>query len=387
MEIRPLDARDPAAMAAWHATYHAAHVYGLAHPSPWMLEEMRAEFLGERTGERTEPFAGYVDGRLVTAGVVELPQLDNRTVARVDVATHPQARRRGHGTAMLEHLTDGRGRAGPRPAERRGGLGPRRARRRRRHPGRGVPDPARLRALPRRREADPGPAGRRHRAGRPGAADRGGARGLHAAALRGAGARGPPRRLRGAGRVAGRPRRRPATSTSSRRSSTPPGSGPTSGSSRRPAARKYTTVAIAPDGEVVAYSELAVPTYDPERVYQWGTLVRREHRGHRLGLATKVHNLRRFQDAGDRPHDGPHLERRGQPPHDRGQRDARLPPGRPARGVPEAALSDDRRDPPAAGTRRAGSRLHTEGGCAAPHARAELLWSLAPAPSSLGAGR
>ena len=47
---------------------------------------------------------------------------------------------------------------------------------------------------------------------------------------------------------------------------------------------------------MVAYSELVVPTYDPERVYQWGTLVRREHRGHRLGLATKVHNLRRFQE-------------------------------------------------------------------------------------------
>ena len=36
---------------------------------------------------------------------------------------------------------------------------------------------------------------------------------------------------------------------------------------------KYTTVAIAPDGELVAYSELVVPSYDPEHVYQWGTLV------------------------------------------------------------------------------------------------------------------
>ena len=59
---------------------------------------------------------------------------------------------------------------------------------------------------------------------------------------------------------------------------------------------KYTTVAMAPDGSLVAYSELAVPTYDPEHAYQWGTLVRPGHRGHRLGLATKVHNLRRFQE-------------------------------------------------------------------------------------------
>ena len=58
---------------------------------------------------------------------------------------------------------------------------------------------------------------------------------------------------------------------------------------------KYTTVAVAPDGALVAYSELVVPSYDPGHVYQWGTLVRPAHRGHRLGLATKVHNLRRFQ--------------------------------------------------------------------------------------------
>ncbi len=60
---------------------------------------------------------------------------------------------------------------------------------------------------------------------------------------------------------------------------------------------KYTTVAVAPDGSLAAYSELVVPTYDPEHVYQWGTLVRPEHRGHRLGMATKVHNLRCFQAA------------------------------------------------------------------------------------------
>jgi GNAT superfamily N-acetyltransferase len=105
LQIRRLDATDPDAMAAWHATYHAAYVLGQDHASPWMLEEMRADFLGERAGERIEPFGGYVDERPVVTGVIELPQMDNRHIASVDVAVHPEFRRRGAGTAMLEHLT------------------------------------------------------------------------------------------------------------------------------------------------------------------------------------------------------------------------------------------------------------------------------------------
>ena len=58
---------------------------------------------------------------------------------------------------------------------------------------------------------------------------------------------------------------------------------------------RYTTVAQAADGECVAYTELVVPVHDPGRVYQWGTLVAPGHRGHRLGLAVKVHNLRWLQ--------------------------------------------------------------------------------------------
>lgn len=62
---------------------------------------------------------------------------------------------------------------------------------------------------------------------------------------------------------------------------------------------KYNTVALSASGEVVAYSDLATTVHDPHRAYQWGTLVQREHRGHRLGVAVKVANLRLLQR--DRP--------------------------------------------------------------------------------------
>jgi GNAT superfamily N-acetyltransferase len=56
------------------------------------------------------------------------------------------------------------------------------------------------------------------------------------------------------------------------------------------------TVAVGPDGEVVAYSTLGTSSDDVENVFQWGTLVHRDHRGHRLGMAVKARNLRVLQD-------------------------------------------------------------------------------------------
>jgi GNAT superfamily N-acetyltransferase len=62
---------------------------------------------------------------------------------------------------------------------------------------------------------------------------------------------------------------------------------------------RYETVALTPDREVVAQSTLAVPLAESTAVFQWGTFVHREHRGHRLGLATKAVNLRAVQAARD----------------------------------------------------------------------------------------
>ena len=62
---------------------------------------------------------------------------------------------------------------------------------------------------------------------------------------------------------------------------------------RRQGRRRLTTVAIEEaTGEVVAYTDLVLPSGAPTKAWQWGTLVDRAHRGHRLGMAVKVANLR-----------------------------------------------------------------------------------------------
>ena len=67
---------------------------------------------------------------------------------------------------------------------------------------------------------------------------------------------------------------------------------------RRQGRRRLTTVAIEEaTGEVVAYTDLVLPSGAPTKAWQWGTLVDRAHRGHRLGMAVKVANLRALQQA------------------------------------------------------------------------------------------
>ncbi len=294
MQVLPLDVADPDALAAWHAAHHEAHVVGQHYPTPWLLEEMRAEFLGTRAGERIEPFGGYVDGRCVVTGFVELPQMDNLTTARVDVATPPGERRRGFGTAMLERLTeravahgrelldaeahwpydgpaDGSGSPGSDFLTARGfrfSLGDVKRR---------LPLPVateRLEALA--EQVAPYHRGYVLRAWSGPVPDDvvdafgeligslvteapTGDKQLEPEVFDATRIRDDERLLAAAGRT------------------------------------KYTTVAVASDGELAAYSEVTVSSHEGGRAYQWGTLARPQHRGHRLGLATKVHNLLRVQ--------------------------------------------------------------------------------------------
>lgn len=55
----------------------------------------------------------------------------------------------------------------------------------------------------------------------------------------------------------------------------------------------FGTVALDGAGEVVAYTQIVV-SGDDGNAYQWGTLVRRDARGHRLGMTVKIENLRQL---------------------------------------------------------------------------------------------
>lgn len=55
---------------------------------------------------------------------------------------------------------------------------------------------------------------------------------------------------------------------------------------------KYNAVALAPDGEVVGYTDIVVNAANSDPADQWGTLVRRAHRGHGLGYGLKAAVLR-----------------------------------------------------------------------------------------------
>ncbi|MGZ4429334.1 MAG: GNAT family N-acetyltransferase [Nocardioidaceae bacterium] len=290
LDVRPLDAADPAAMAAWHATYQAADRHGRPHATPFAAEELRPLFLATDLGERVLPFSGYADGVLVCVGRLELPLRDNLHLAGVDVHTHPDQRRRGHGSAMLAHLTRLAQEHSRRTLEANASTPYDGAADGRGHPNadfllhRGFrhalgdvmrvldlpADEARLRRLA--EEAAP----------------------HHAAyALRQFAGPVPEDVVDAFGELIGTliteapmgglelEQERFDADRIRRDEKLLADSGRT----------KYTTVAVAPDGTLAAYTEIVVAGHDGGRWFQWGTLVRPEHRGHRLGVATKALNL------------------------------------------------------------------------------------------------
>jgi len=294
-ELRVLDPGDEAAFAAWHHVYvtSARHELGDV-ATPWQLEELRATIQDPARHTRSDAWSAVVDGQTVGAGWMRTPLLDNLELAEVDVHVLPAHRRRGVGAALLAGLEEearargrrvltglsswpyasgstGAGASGPEFARATGfelALS---------EVQRELPLPVAEEVLARLADdAAHAPA---------------------AYALRSWSGPVPEELLDGWAEI-----------TSTLATEAPTGDlelEPEAVSAEavrereatvaRQGRTKYNTVALSAAGEVVAYSDLATTVHEPGRAYQWGTLVHRAHRGHRLGLAVKVANLRLLQ--------------------------------------------------------------------------------------------
>jgi RimJ/RimL family protein N-acetyltransferase len=59
--------------------------------------------------------------------------------------------------------------------------------------------------------------------------------------------------------------------------------------------RRLAAGAVNRSGRLVAFTDIGAWAQEPSVAEQWNTIVDPDHRGHRLGLATKVANLRKLR--------------------------------------------------------------------------------------------
>lgn len=296
LTITRVDPTDTAAFLAWHAAWAAADRHELGeHAATWQPDELAVMLSQTGIRYRADAWAGVVGGETVAAGWMRRTLLDNTDRAEVGVHVPPEHRRRGHATALLAHLErlaleDGRttafGEAGyayAAGAAGAGASGPEFARARGYDLALG--DVMRVLRLP----VDDTLLDRLAREAAP----------HHASyTLRSWVGPVPEDLLEGWAEVVASL----STEAPMGELDHEPESANTEAVRENEAViaqqgrTKVNTVALSADGQVVAYTDLAVTVHEPDRAYQWGTLVRRAHRGHRLGIAIKVANLRLLQE-------------------------------------------------------------------------------------------
>ena len=295
LEITELDVFDDAALEEWYDVSAAAQREGLGeHATVWSLAELKVSMREPSRVKRTHLYSGRVGATVVAAGAHVLSLLDNLERATFACEVDPAWRRRGYGTAMLEFLevgapelgrtlmstgiswpdadgSDGVGWAGREFARARGyrlTLG----------------DVQRELSLPVDEAL------------------------LDALAAEAAEARAGYQLRSWVGAVPEQLALGWETLSSSLMTEAPTGDGEIEPEvvdvanlrEREVVAAKQgrtvvCTAAVTAEGEVAAYTDLAYTPHETGRAYQWGTLVRRADRGHRLGLGVKVANLRLLQ--------------------------------------------------------------------------------------------
>lgn len=291
MEIRRVEPEDPEAVQELTRILTEAESFENAYPTPHTLEEKREDLRNRDPSSSSEAYLGYVDARAVVCGSFELPVTDNTEKAWCAVHVTPSERRQGYGSRMSEFLISSardRGRttlmasvAYPFDADES-------------HPDRrfvakngflfSQADVHRVLQLPAdialldrlRSEAET-----HHRdytfgdfVGLPDE----GILEDYCVLLNNILVDAPSGKLE-----------------FEEGSDTPAAIAARVASLADAGRTMYTNIAFNGDGIPVAHSQLVVPAHDADNVFQWDTLVRRDHRGHRLGTATKVRNLRGVQ--------------------------------------------------------------------------------------------
>lgn len=296
MNIEPVDPGDPAGLEAFYAVYAAASRAGPAGglATIWQLEEVRVAMVDPDRRRLRLAWAGWEGGSVVATGWMEASTVDNTDLAMVLVCADPDHRGHGHAAAMLAHVEDearARGRtrliaditwaysAGT------SGDGSTDLAWARRHGFEiGLVDVQRRLVLPvggEQLDRWAAEAAAHHEGYElrsfvgpvPDELAEGWV-GLDATLVTEA-PTGDIEREAEQADVAGLRAREAMIAAQGR--------------------VKINTAALAPDGAVVAYTDIAVTVHEPGRAYQWGTLVRPDHRGHRLGMAVKAANLRLLQ--------------------------------------------------------------------------------------------
>jgi GNAT superfamily N-acetyltransferase len=299
VKIEEVDPFDDDALGAWLDTVNAVDLNERGHAStPWTFAELVVGAREPTKSWKTIRLNGTVDGVLVSAGQVQLPLLDNLSAAEIDVSVLPEHRRQGYGTELLEECEriakeHGRTRFDAMTA----------------WPYDGPPDGAGTSGVE---------FGKVH----------GYAFGLgdvqREVTLPVADAVLDELAAEAAERSGGyelRTWRGPFTDddlllsyltlSSTLMTETPMGDNEYEDGAvdveahkmheaivAKQGRTKFTTVALDPDGKVAAFTDLMAPAHQSTHVYQWGTLAGRAHRGHRLGLAVKIANLRALQATG-----------------------------------------------------------------------------------------
>jgi GNAT superfamily N-acetyltransferase len=293
--IEELDLSDETAYAAWYAAYAEGESAGRAYPTTFAFEEIRAMLRGPSLAADHFGLQARLDGRVVGVATLKLPKLDNTETAEFHLNVVPAHRRNGAGSALLAEV-EGRARAAGRkvligmtgypidgPVDGAGsaqveflfsrgftfGLG----------------DVQRVLDLP-------APAALLDSLLEQGAARQGDY------TLRQFGDRVPDDIIESYGALVGSLMTEAPMGEIEREAEVYDPARIRSDEANLAAAgrSRVATVALSSAGDVVGYTELVIASYEPGKVYQWGTLVHRDHRGHKLGLTLKVRNLQLLQD-------------------------------------------------------------------------------------------